>query len=900
MSADAKRVRDLFLAAVELPTADRAAFLDREAGHPDLRAAVERLLAAHDQPASVLDGPAPSIPTSDYAPLPEDVGTTIGPYKLREQIGEGGFGLVFVAEQTEPVRRKVALKVIKPGMDSAQVIARFEAEREALALMDHPNIARVFDGGATESGRPFFVMELVRGIPITEYCDKNQLGPRDRLELFMTVCHAIQHAHQKGIIHRDIKPSNVLVTSHDGKPVAKVIDFGVAKATGQQLSAHTIYTNFAQMIGTPLYMSPEQAEMSMLDIDTRSDIYSLGVLLYELLTGTTPLEKKRCAQAAYDEIRRLIREEEPPRPSTRLSSSDSLATIAAQRHTEPARLSKLVRGDLDWITMKALEKDRTRRYDTANGLARDIQRYLSDEPVEASPPSAAYRLRKLARKYRTALTTAAALVFLLLAGITASTWQAVRATRAETAANAAAEAERLAKLDADNERDNAILSAAREAEERKKAEAAQKEAQAKEAEANAVVKFFEDKVFSAGRPKGEAGGLAHDVSLREAIKASLPSLATSFTAQPLVEARLRRTLAITFIYLGEPEQAVEQIERARALFTRHRGPDDPDTLASMNIQANAYGRLNRHADALQLRKEILAARKRMLPADHPDIFNSMNNLANSYFFLDRHADAVKLYEDALAVEKRVLPPDHPDMLNTMNNLGNSYYSLQRYAEALKLREETLAARKRVLPPNHPLTLTSMANLARSYARVNRQGEALKLREETLAARKRVLPTDHPDIIKSVSHLAESYLALNRLGDALRLVEECLAKADRPGIDTRVTLQALLVRCRCFQKLGDVAGCRATAEMQEKRISTDLISLYNAGSFRAVTAALQAKIKSPEAGRLAKEDAEKAMAWLCKAVAAGYNDAAFMKNDTDLDFLRNREDFKKLLAELEKK
>src|SRR6516164_7247963 len=462
MPADPQRVRDLFLAAAELPGADRHAYLSaNDGGDAELRAAVERLLAAHEQPAPILDRPAPGVPTADYAPIAETVGTKIGPYKLIEQIGEGGFGLVFVAEQTEPVRRKVALKILKPGMDSRQVVARFEAERQALAIMDHPNIARVLDAGATDTGRPYFVMELVRGIPITAYCDQNQLPPRERLELFVSVCHAIQHAHQKGVIHRDIKPSNVLVTSHDGKPVAKVIDFGVAKAIHQPLTERTIYTNFAQMIGTPLYMSPEQAEMSGLDIDTRSDIYSLGVLLYELLTGSTPLAMKRVATAAYDEIRRLIREDEPPKPSTRLSGSDSLASIAAQRHTEPARLSKLVRGDLDWITMKALEKDRTRRYETANGLARDIQRHLADEVVEARPPSLAYRLRKFARKHRAALATAVALALLLVVGITASTWMAVRATRAEAAARDAqqAEAER-----ADGERRANAELAARNAE----------------------------------------------------------------------------------------------------------------------------------------------------------------------------------------------------------------------------------------------------------------------------------------------------------------------------------------------------------------------------------------------------------------------------------------------------
>jgi serine/threonine protein kinase len=342
-------------------------------------------------------------PSQDGTVIGDDpsqlVGAVIGPYKLIEQIGEGGFGLVFVAEQHKPVRRRVALKVIKPGMDTQDVITRFEAERQALALMDHPNIARVLDAGATATGRPYFVMELVRGISITEYCNNNRLTVRQRLELFVSVCQAVQHAHQKGIIHRDIKPSNVLVTLHDGHPVVKVIDFGVAKALHQPLTEKTIYTRFAQIIGTPLYMSPEQAEMSGLDIDTRSDIYSLGVLLYELLAGTTPFDRKRLAQAAYDELIRIIRDEEPERPSTRLShSTETLSAVAAQRKTEPARLSRMFRGDLDWITMKALEKDRTRRYETANGLARDVERHLNDEPVEAGPPGAGYRLGKFAAR----------------------------------------------------------------------------------------------------------------------------------------------------------------------------------------------------------------------------------------------------------------------------------------------------------------------------------------------------------------------------------------------------------------------------------------------------------------------------------------------------------------------
>jgi tetratricopeptide (TPR) repeat protein len=403
---------------------ERAEYLQQAcAGDPALRAEIESLLNAEQDAGSFLRERDLSPAATVDQPLSERPGTVIGPYKLLEKIGEGGFGVVFLAEQHEPIRRRVALKVLKPGMDTRQVIARFEAERQALAIMDHPNIARVFDGGAAPTGRPYFVMEYVKGVPITEFCDDQKLSPRQRLELFIPVCQAIQHAHQKGVIHRDLKPSNILVSRHDTTPVVKVIDFGVAKALGQDLTDKTLFTGVAQIIGTPLYMSPEQAGMSDLDVDTRSDIYSLGVLLYELLTGSTPFAKEKFRKAAYDEIRRIIRDEEPPKPSTRLSESkDALPLISAQRQTEPAKLTKLVRGELDWIVMKCLEKDRNRRYETANGVAKDIERYLADETVLACPPSAGYRLKKFARRNRGRLTAAAVLSAALLVAVGAAAW----------------------------------------------------------------------------------------------------------------------------------------------------------------------------------------------------------------------------------------------------------------------------------------------------------------------------------------------------------------------------------------------------------------------------------------------------------------------------------------------
>jgi serine/threonine protein kinase/tetratricopeptide (TPR) repeat protein len=749
---------EIFEACLARPVEERAAYLEQVcAGDAVLRHRIEELLHSHRLAESFLEKPPVSLGARHTIkiepPLTETVGDRIGHYKLLQQIGEGGCGVVYMAEQEEPVRRQVALKVIKLGMDTKSVIARFEAERQALAMMDHPNIAKVLDAGATDKGRPYFVMELVRGVKITDYCDKNNLPTRERLLLFVQVCQAIQHAHQKGIIHRDIKPSNILVTLRDGVPVPKVIDFGIAKATTEQrLTDKTLFTAFEQFIGTPTYMSPEQAEMSELGIDTRSDIYSLGVLLYELLTGQTPFDSNVLLQAGLAEIRRIIREEEPARPSTRLSTmlAGDLTTAAQHRQAQPAKLRGLIRGDLDWIVMKCLEKDRARRYETANGLGMDIQRHLQNEPVTAVGPGVSYRLRKFVRRHRRGVMAASLALLLLIAGTIGTTWGWVQTLRQKQ------EAERQSEI------------------------------------ARQTTAFLTGMFESIDPEEAKL----HEITVREILDRASGQISAAFPNQPMTEAPIRETMRDIYDKLGRDDLALSQAEAAKRLVQSAQGDKDtPEKAESLHDDAVCLDALGRSTEALPMHEASLAMCQRMYKGDHHDVATCLNDLGLCLNDLDRYREALPDFEAALAMRLRMDKGDNLEVAESLNNLALCLEGLGHPDEALPRIQASVAMSGRLYKGDNPRLALGLNNVAYCLGNLGRWPEALQKQEEALAMARRFYQGDHPNVAFDLNNVAYCLSTLGRTDEALPKAEEALAmrqrlyKGDHPAVAQSMSVVA---------------------------------------------------------------------------------------------------------------
>ena len=665
--------------------------------------------------------------TTEHATSPtafETRRTVIDHYHLLQKIGEGGMGEVWLAEQKEPVRRRVALKLVKEGMNTREVMARFESERQALALMEHPAIAKVFDAGSTPEGAPYFAMEYVAGVPITEYCDNHRLTIKERLELFTQVCEGVRHAHQKAVIHRDLKPSNILVAEVDGTPAAKIIDFGVAKALSQKLTAHTMFTRVGTLIGTPEYMSPEQALSSGEDIDIRTDVYSLGIIFYELLAGAPPIELRKLA---FDEFLKRLREEDPQKPSTKIRTRDAATSseLARNRQTEPRALAKLIGGDLDAIALKALEKDRARRYGSVSDFAADIGRYLNHEAVLAVAPSVAYRARKFARRHRGALVTACAFVAVLVAAAVVSVRQSIRANR-------------------------------------------------EAAVAQAVSDFLRNDVLAQASASTQAGPNRKpdpDLKVRAALDRAAERITGKFGKQPEVEAAIRDTIGHAYLDLGLYAQARKQFEREIELGRETLGKENPKTLGALSHLGRTAELEGKYPEAEALLKESLDSQRRVLGRENPDTLYSMDELALVYYRAGNYPQAEALNLEALEIDKRVLGPEHPRTLGSMLDLANVYGGESKFAQAEALDRQVLDVRKRVLGAEHPETLASMDNLAADYESEGKLAEAEALAVESLQVERRVLGPEHPDTLTSINNLANMYNDEGKFEEAEQLLRE---------------------------------------------------------------------------------------------------------------------------------
>ena len=802
MANDAQqRVKEVFQAAAQREPAERSAYLDEACGGDvALRSAVESLLAAGDGAGSFLQGasplesapgPAPaelvalqSTLTGDSRPL--EPAQIFDRYRLLEKLGEGGMGEVWLADQQEPVRRRVALKVIKAGMDTAQVIARFEAERQALALMDHPTIAKVFDAGATPAGRPYFVMEHVPGLPITQHCDQHRLTTRDRLELFLQVCEGVQHAHQKAILHRDLKPSNVIVSVHDGRAMPRIIDFGLAKAMSQPLTARTLYTGLGMLIGTPGYMSPEQADLTGKDVDTRTDVYSLGVMLYELLVGVLPFDQQKLRQAGWEGLGRLLRDEEPATPSRRLTTlpPDASAGSAHSRQADVPALRRQLSGDLDWITMKAIEHDRARRYGSPLELAEDIRRHLRDEPVLAGPPSAVYRMGKFVRRHRVGVAVASVLTLAVTAGLIGTTFGLIRARRAESEARKQAEtSERVSSFLADllGSVDPERMGQTMIADLRERVAKAKQKRGSSEAQAAALVASFD----AAMQPVSRVDA-ARQLLDKEILAPAGRTIDEEMSDDPLVAARLQATLGSTYHELGLFVTAASF--HRKALETRRRllGTEHTDTLRSMTELGRAIYSSGRAAEAEPILQEALDIQRLVLGPEHSDTLQTMNDLAYAKHFLGKWQESEQLYRDTLEIRGRVLGKEHRDTTHTMRLLADSLVNQGRGAEAESLYREALDIQRRVLGAEHTETLRSMGNMARALILVKKYEEAERLSKEVIDIRRRISGEDSIFTVLSLGYLGIGYRAQGRHEEAERALADALERARRNEASTVTT------------------------------------------------------------------------------------------------------------------
>lgn len=852
MSGASDRELEIFEAALKQAEEKREAFLGQAcAGDAGLRARVAGLLAALSGAgeAGFLDHPTGGVTSG--GPLPhessvspeEQPGAVIDRYTLVQHLGEGGFGTVYLAEQHEPIRREVALKIIKLGMDTRGVIARFEAERQALALMDHPGIARVYDAGATGSGRPYFVMELVRGEPITAFCDKRRLTVPDRLALFGQVCAAVQHAHQKGIVHRDIKPSNVLVTEQDGRPVPKVIDFGISKATQARATERTVFTEARQWIGTPAYMSPEQAGDRPDDVDTRSDVYSLGVLLYELLTGETPFDTTALLSAGYGEVQRIIREQTPPRPSVRLSTIGRALSVAALRRTEPSRLGATVRGELDWIVMKALEKDRARRYDTPGAMSADVLRYLRHEPIEASPPSAAYRARKFVRRHRVGLGIGTTFAVALGFGVAGTVVFAVRSAQAEKAAVAElARANEIKQLltemltsispDVALGRDSTLLravldqTAARVRDGQIADDSVRSEIEATLARvytrigAPGVALPFARSAYDTRLGLSDAGDPL-TIEARAVLAETLDESGDLASAAPLLEQNAallakalgadhrsaleaRRNLAVLRMKADETNE--QSLSDARDLLAEHRrvlGEDADATLALVHsISANLTNK-GRMAEADELLLPAMQHMREKHGAEHPRFILMLNSHGVNLVMLGRFAEAEPAVREAIDLARRIFGDRHPSLQTMMGNLSYLLLRQGKTEEGLVVSREVAALQANLLGPEHPTTLAANINLSALLAGTRRYEEAADLLGRLLPVCQRVFGTEHAHTLRATNNLGGTLVELGRLDEARPLLESTYElKLRLQGNDHPDTLRTMMNLAALRDRMGE--------------------------------------------------------------------------------------------------